>query len=61
MNVEDRISAIEKELAEIKARLSSPQSPRIVKLKGLWRGLRVTEEDVDEAKKSLFTLKRGEE
>ncbi len=54
MNVEDRISAIEKELAEIKARLSSPQSPRIVKLKGLWRGLRVTDEDVDEAKKSLF-------
>ncbi len=61
MNVEDRISAIEKELAEIKARLSSPQSPRIVKLKGLWRGLRVSDEDVDDAKKSLFTLKRGEE
>ncbi len=61
MNVEDRISAIEKELAEIKARLSSPRSPRIVKLKGLWRGLRVSDEDVAEAKKSIFTLKRGEE
>ncbi len=61
MNVEDRISAIEKELAEIKARLSSTRSPRIVKLKGLWRGLRVSDEDVDDAKKSLFTLKRGEE
>jgi hypothetical protein len=54
LNVEDRLSAIERELAEIKARLSSTPGPRIVKLKGLWRGLRVSDEDVAEAKKSLF-------
>lgn len=54
MKVEDRLDAIEKELAEIKAALASSRSPRVVKLKGLWKGLRVSEEDIAEAKKSLF-------
>ena len=48
------LDAIEKELAEIKATLSSSRSPRVVKLKGLWKGLRVSEEDIAEDKKSLF-------
>ncbi len=61
MNIEDRLNAVERELAEIKARLSSSASPRLVKLKGLWRGLRVSDEEVAEAKKSLFMLKREEE
>ena len=32
------MDAIEKQLAEIRIALSFPQSPRFVKLKGLWRG-----------------------
>ncbi len=54
MRVEDRLNAIEKELAEIKATLSSSRPPRVVKLKGLWRGLKVGEADIAEAKKSVF-------
>ncbi len=54
MKVEDRLDAVETEIAEIKATPSTPQSPRIVKLKGLWKGLRVSENDIDEAKRSLF-------
>jgi hypothetical protein len=54
MKVEDRLDAIERELAEIKATLSSKRSPRVVRLKGLWKRLRVDEEDITAAKKSLF-------
>ena len=54
MKVEDRLNAIEKELAEIKAALSSSRPLRVVRLKGLWKGLRVDEADIAEAKKSLF-------
>ncbi len=35
MKVEDKLDAIERELAEIKAALSSSRQPRIVRLKGL--------------------------
>ncbi|OLE84771.1 MAG: hypothetical protein AUF79_17275 [Crenarchaeota archaeon 13_1_20CM_2_51_8] len=54
MKVEDRLDAIERELAEIKATMPSPRSPRVVKLKGLWKGLRVSKHDIAEAKRSLF-------
>ncbi len=54
LKVEDRLDAIERELAEIKATLSSPQSPRVVKLKGICKGLRVSKDDIAEAKRSLF-------
>jgi hypothetical protein len=54
LKVEERLDAIERELAEIKIGLSSPQSPRVVKLKGLWKGLRVNKHDVVKAKSSLF-------
>jgi hypothetical protein len=54
MKIEDRLSAIEKELAEIKMTLSSSRTPRVVKLKGLWKGLKISEEDIAEAKRSLF-------
>lgn len=48
------MDAIERELAEIKATMPSPRSPRVVKLKGLWKGLRVSKHDIAEAKRSLF-------
>jgi hypothetical protein len=54
VKVEDRLDAIERELAEIKAPLSSSQNLKVVKLKGLWKGLRVDDRDVEAAKKSLF-------
>ncbi|HYU55035.1 MAG TPA: hypothetical protein VEL71_02325 [Candidatus Dormibacteraeota bacterium] len=54
MKVEDRLDAIERELAEIKAALSSSRNLKVVKLKGLWKGLKVDDEDVEAAKKSLF-------
>ncbi len=54
MKVEDRLDAIEREIAEIKASLSSSRNLKVVKLKGLWKGLRVDDKDVEAAKKSLF-------
>ncbi len=54
VKVEDRLDALERELAEIKTVLSSPKSPRIVKLKGLLKGMRITRKDIGEAEKSLF-------
>ena len=54
MKVEERLDAIERELAEIKIGLQPPQSPRVVKLKGLWKGLQVNKQDVAKTKSSLF-------
>ena len=54
MKVEDRLDAIERELAEIKVALSSSRNLKVMKLKGLWKGLRVDDRDVEAAKKSLF-------
>ncbi len=48
------MDAIERELAEIKIGLPSPRSPRVVKLKGLWKGLQVNKQDVAKTKSSLF-------
>ena len=53
MKVEDRLDAIERELAEIKAALSSSRNLKVVKLKGLWKRLNVDDEDVGTPKKSL--------
>jgi hypothetical protein len=54
LRAEERLNAIQKELAEIRIALSFPQSPRFVKLKGSWKGLRVNGHDVADAKRSLF-------
>src|SRR5207247_10603342 len=54
MKVEDRLDAIERELAEIKSTLSSSRNLKVVKLKGIWKGLKVDDRDVEAAKKSLF-------
>ncbi len=54
VKVEDRLDALERELAEIKAILAVPKSPRVVKLKGLLKDMRVTRKDVEKAEKSLF-------
>lgn len=54
MKVEDRLDAIEKEIADMKTQLSSRRSPRVVKLKGLLKGLSVDPSDLEEAKKVTF-------
>jgi len=54
LTVEERLDAIERELAEIKIGPSSPQNLRFVMLKGLWNGLRVSKHDNAKVKKSLF-------
>jgi hypothetical protein len=54
MKVEDRLDAIERELADIKSTLSSSRNLRVVRLKGIWKGLKVDDKDVEAAKKSLF-------
>jgi len=54
LRVEERLDAIEKELAEIRIALSSPQSPRFVRIKGLWKGLRVSRHAIAGTKRFLF-------
>jgi len=54
LTVEERLDAIERELAEIKIGPSSPQSLRVVMLKGWWKGLRVSKHDNAKVKKSFF-------
>jgi hypothetical protein len=54
MKVEDRLDAIERELAEIKAALSSSRNLKVMKLKGLWKALKADDREVEAAKKPLF-------
>lgn len=49
--VEKRIEEIETELNLLKKSLSQKKN---VKLKGLWKGVRIEEKDFEAAKKSLF-------
>jgi hypothetical protein len=59
MKVEDRLDDIERELAEMKTRLYSRKSPRVIKLKGLLKGLNVDPSYLVEARKSLFKHARS--
>jgi hypothetical protein len=49
-----RIELLEKEIAEIKKKLISDDSPPTASLRGVWSDIDVSEEDIDAAKKSLF-------
>ncbi len=52
--VEARVRAIEREVKELK-KLVSGKPPRAAKsLFGILKGLEVTDEDIEEAKRSLF-------
>jgi len=59
MKVEDRLDDIERELAEMKTRLYSRKSPRVIKLKGLLKGLNVDPSYLVKARKSLFKHARS--
>ena len=47
-----RIKAIQQDLDQLKNHIENPR--RKVKLKGLWRGVNVSEEDIAEAKQAIF-------
>lgn len=49
-----RIDAIQQELEQLRKTLAHQAAGRKTKLKGLWKGIEVTEEDIAEAKKSVF-------
>ncbi|MBI2654519.1 hypothetical protein HYX02_06990 [Candidatus Woesearchaeota archaeon] len=58
MDINKKLEALENEISSIKSMLirlsQSPQNRKIVSLKGLLGGIKVDEEDIEEAKKSLF-------
>lgn len=51
-----RIEALEQELESLRkvGAYDVDDSGRKTKLKGLWKGIDVTEEDIEEAKRALF-------
>lgn len=51
-----RIEAIQQELEQLKRALSClvEGKKRKTKLKGLWKGVEVTEEEIEEAKRAVF-------
>ena len=47
-----RIEAIQQELEELRNHIEGTK--RKIKLKGLWKGVNVSEEDIEEAKQAVF-------
>ena len=47
-----KIELLERELASLKSEAKKPKHP--VSLKGILKGVKITEEDIAEAKRSLF-------
>jgi hypothetical protein len=53
-----RISAIERDIALLKSsilRKATPSSARLVKLKGIIKGVDITDADIDAARSSLYS------
>lgn len=50
-SLEERVRALERELADLKG---EAPARKIVSLRGLLKGVKVTEEEIREAKRSLF-------
>jgi len=47
-----RIKAIQQDLEEIKNHIAAPKHR--IKLKGLWKGISVSEEEIKDAKRAIF-------
>jgi CMP-2-keto-3-deoxyoctulosonic acid synthetase len=47
-----RIEAMQRELELLKKSLEKPE--KVESIEGLWKGVEITEEDIKEAKESLF-------
>ena len=58
MDINKKLEALENEVSDIKSMLiklsQSPKDRKIVSLKGLLKGIKVEENDIEEAKSSLF-------
>lgn len=58
MNINKKLESLENEITNLKSMIiklaQSPRQRDIVKLKGLLKGIGVDEEDIQEAKSSLF-------
>jgi hypothetical protein len=50
----DKARLIEQMVPDIKRELRSAQSTPRVSLRGLWRGLDITEEEIDQARKEMW-------
>ena len=53
-----RIEAIQQELEQMKRALSyqSGARKRKIRLRGLWKGIKINEGDIEEAKQAVFSL-----
>lgn len=49
-----RLKAIQKELEMLRRSLEASEGRKTVKLEGLWKGVEITEGDLERAKCSLF-------
>lgn len=49
-----KIESIEKDLESLKTAILKKSKNTVVSLKGILNGIKVTEKDIDKAKKSLF-------
>lgn len=47
-----RIQAIQQDLEELKNHIEAPKHR--IKLKGLWKGISVSEEEIEDAKRAVF-------
>ena len=58
MDINKKLELLENEVTDIKSMLirlsQSPKDRKIVSLKGLLKGIKVEENDIEEAKRSLF-------
>ena len=60
MEIDKKLNLIENEIDSLKAKVmklsQGKKQEKIIKLEGTLKGLSVTEEDIEEAKKSLFKV-----
>jgi hypothetical protein len=57
--VATRLKFIEEELERLRKHLERPEKKKATKIEGLWKGINITKEDIEEAKRSLFKGARG--
>ncbi len=58
LEVLQKIETIEKELKDLKSTIlkkSTPSGKKVVALKGILKGVKITEKDIEQAKKSLYS------
>ncbi len=53
-SIEERVRALEREIAELRGAFTHRADKRPVSIRGLMKGVKVSEEDIREAKRSLF-------